>query len=191
MASRIVEAKVLTMAEEENKQKRTDSREILRLESVFGRYVGHIYTLTLRLLADVRAAEQATVEVFVRLSREMARRWSELQILSRLRELAVESSLARLQWRAGEQSQMENVSHAAAQPALPRAEVNSPTPLDRATLDALTARLPDRLRVAFVLRDREGLSDGAIATHLRVSESEVRRLIHSARLELRRLWLGQ
>ena len=191
MASRMDDVKVLTMAEEENQQRRTDSRELLRLESIFGRYVGHIYSLTLRLPADVRAAEQATVEVFVRFSREMARRWSELQILSRLRELAVDAPLTRLERRGSGLSQMADVSAAAARPALPRADVNSAAPLDRSTLDSLTARLPDRLRVAFVLRDREGLSDGAIATHLRVSEAEVRRLIHGARLELRRLWLGQ
>ena len=67
----------------------------------------------------------------------------------------------------------------------------TPAPLDNATLDALAAQLPDQLRVAFVLHDREGLSDGAIAAHLRIEQREVRRLVHVARLELRRLWHEQ
>lgn len=55
--------------------------------------------------------------------------------------------------------------------------------------DALVARLPAPQRIAFVMRERYGLSDRAIATRLRVDIDEVRRLIHEARRELRRLQL--
>jgi len=43
------------------------------------------------------------------------------------------------------------------------------------------------LRVALLLRDRAGLSDRAIATHLRVGVTEVPVIINEARGELRRL----
>jgi len=58
------------------------------------------------------------------------------------------------------------------------------------TGDTLLARLPQRLRVALLLRDRAGLSDQAIATHLRVGVTEVPGTIDEARGELRRLRQG-
>lgn len=68
---------------------------------------------------------------------------------------------------------------------------NSPRedlPTDLAVADAsLLTRLPDRLRMALMLRDKAGLSDYAIAAHLRVGVSEVHGLITEARAELRRL----
>jgi len=71
---------------------------------------------------------------------------------------------------------------------------NSPRedlPPEKGVTDAaLLARLPDRLRVALVLRDRAGLSDQAIAAHLRVGVTEVPGLINEARVELRRLRHG-
>lgn len=57
------------------------------------------------------------------------------------------------------------------------------------TYESLIEQLPDIMRIALVLRDREGLSDFAIANHLRISETDVRRLLHQARMELRRMWL--
>ena len=53
--------------------------------------------------------------------------------------------------------------------------------------DSLLALLPQRLRVALVLRDKAGLSDRAIAAHLRVGVAEVPGLIGEARVALRRL----
>ena len=58
-------------------------------------------------------------------------------------------------------------------------------------LVALTERLPDHLRVVFVLHDLEGLSSQRVAMHLRIDEATVRKLIREARLALRRLWLAQ
>ncbi len=55
--------------------------------------------------------------------------------------------------------------------------------------DALLARLPALQRVAFVMREKNGLSDHAIAAHLHVEGEEARRLVYEARLELRRLQL--
>ena len=55
--------------------------------------------------------------------------------------------------------------------------------------DALLARLPALQRVAFVMCEKNGLSDHAIAAHLHVEIEEARRLVREARLELRRLQL--
>lgn len=44
------------------------------------------------------------------------------------------------------------------------------------------------MRIAFVLRYRVGLSYHVIANHLYLSKAAVRRLLHQAQMELRRLW---
>jgi DNA-directed RNA polymerase specialized sigma24 family protein len=61
------------------------------------------------------------------------------------------------------------------------------TPETSVAGDPLLERLPQRLRVALLLRDRAGLSDQAIATHLRVGVAEVPGIIDEARGELRKL----
>ena len=57
--------------------------------------------------------------------------------------------------------------------------------------DPLLALLPQSLRIALVMRERAGLSDQAIAAHLKVAASEVPRLIEEARKELLRLRSAQ
>ena len=86
--------------------------------------------------------------------------------LSRLRELAIEEALSRLNVRTGK-AQMQPASSESLQSyAVGKKDMK----LDRATLDSLTALLPDHLRVAFVLHDREGLSYGAIAAQSQVRD---------------------
>lgn len=67
---------------------REDSLKTVLLEAAYGLQVGRVYTIRLRLLANVRAAEEATVRVFARFSRELTRRWDESVVVRRLRELA-------------------------------------------------------------------------------------------------------
>ena len=62
--------------------------------------------------------------------------------------------------------------------------------LDLAMLNDLINSLPVTLRVAFMLHDIEGLDERAVATHLRANQTGVRRLVHSARLELLQLWIN-
>lgn len=161
-------------------------RDLARLETAYRRHAAQVYTLCLRLLAGARAAEEATVEVFVRLGRELSGLWDEARTLARLRHLAVDEALARLGVRG-----RKAPPPARAEPRRERMGGGLPQPPDQAALDALAARLPDELRVAFVLHDGEGLDDHEIAAHLRVDEEEVRRLVRAARFELRRLWLAK
>lgn len=66
------------------------------LESIYRRYGQGIYTFCLRLLANEEAAKSATVDAFVRLSKEMTSQSDESRTLLRLRELAINASVARL-----------------------------------------------------------------------------------------------
>ena len=66
------------------------------LESVYRCYGQGIYTFCLRLLANDKAAESATVDVFVRFGKELISRPDESKALLRLRELAIKASLDRV-----------------------------------------------------------------------------------------------
>ena len=69
------------------------------LESIYRRYGQGIYTFCLRLLTNEKAAESATVDAFVQLSKEMTSQFDESRTILRLRELAINASLARLNGR--------------------------------------------------------------------------------------------
>ena len=197
MASLIVDGKVLRMSNAKGLDQA--SRRMVLLEAAYKLFVAQIYTLCFRLLANSSAAEEATATVFVRFSRELPRRWDEARVISRLRELAVGESVERLFGNVAANASKGSAARVGA-PAAPektgahhvtlvrREQARS---LDSSQLKELTAKLPDDLRVAFVLHDMEGLKDLDVAKHLRVEESDVRALIKRARMELRRLWLSQ
>lgn len=199
MASLIEEREILRMSERANNRERAESRRSVLLEVAYKLYAKQVYTLSLRLLASVRAAEEVTVRVFVEFSRELTRGWDESRVLERLRELAIDEALRRM-WERIRERHAGRAAVGASSPvmsieAVPKEGNGSAPvalrPLDSATLDALINSLPDDLRVAFVLRDMEGLSNQAVAKHLRIDEVTVRNLINNARLGLRRLWHSQ
>ena len=169
------------------------------LEVAYKLFVAQIYTLCLDLLANSSAAEDATASVFTRFNRELPRRWDEARVVSRLRELAIGEAVQRLFGdRVADASKGPTANVGA--PSSPEktvarhvtlGQLEPARVLDSSQLKALTATLPDDLRVAFVLRDMEGLKDLDVTKHLRVHESDVRALIKRARMELRRLWLSQ
>lgn len=164
-------------------------RGVARLEAAYRRYAAYVYALCLRLLVDARAAEDATVAVFVRLGRVLTGSLDESRMLERMRQFSIEEAVTRLRLRdhmLADKTPALRVTP----PARARAPA-SPVPpaLDQNLLGALVAQLSDLLRVVFVLSDQEGLSETAIAADLQITEADVRRLVHSARLELRRLWL--
>lgn len=76
-----------------------DNSALSRLESVYRRYGQGIYTFCLRLLANEKAAESATVDAFVRFGKEMTSQSDKSRDVLRLRELAINASLRRLNGR--------------------------------------------------------------------------------------------
>lgn len=150
-------------------------RDLSRLEAAYRLHVGRVYTLCLRLLADAGSAEEATARVFARLGRELPYRPDG----DRIRDLSIREALACLDTPGREMD---------ATGAAPTRAAVAPS---QTSLDAAAARLPAGLRAAFVLHDVEGLSAAAVAGHLRVEESEARRLVREARVELRGLYFGR
>lgn len=180
------EAGLIKMGEKASGRGRAGDRGISRLEAAYRLHARRVYTLCLRLLADARAAEDATASAFVRLGGEVTGQRDDAKTLDRLLELAVRESLSRLGVSfGGVAAETESM------PPRPAGGARPAGPLDTATLYRLTARLPARVRVAFVLREVEGFGGQRVAALMGVGEEDVRRLVRAARAELRRLWLGQ
>ena len=78
-----------------------ESENLPFLKSVYDAYGSLVYTICLRLLANRKAAESTTVEVFARFIREQANESGESRAEARLRELAIRASIARLRRRSG------------------------------------------------------------------------------------------
>lgn len=182
MASLIHKTTFLRMLHGAENQERDGSRRTVLLEVAYKLNASRVYTLCLRLLASVRAAEEATVQVFVRFSRELSKRWDESRVAARLRELAIDEALSRLRSYLSRRNVAVN-----SRPVQPRRSVDATPPLNSETLDDLVAQLTVDQRVAFVLHDREGLDYQAIAKHLQLEVGEVRQLVHESRIELSRL----
>ena len=173
------------------------NRKRVVLEVAYKLFVAQVHGLCFRLLADRRAAEEATVKVFTQFNREVPRRWNETAVSRQLRELSLNEAMQRLGAVAhASRRQAVNVGSSPA----PVTTVDRTTvlvqqqpapPLDGPMLEALVTSLPADLRVAFVLHDMEGLKAGKIAKYLHVNEDKVRTLIKLARLELRRIWQAQ
>lgn len=198
MASLIEEMKVFGMSERANSHDRAANRRSVLLEVAYKLFAKQVYALSLRLLANVRDAEDVTVDVFAKFNRELPRRWDESRVLDRLRELAIAEALRRLRECPSERINTQvadrrwspaNISEKRGADGDGNATVRSP--LVSENLAVLTNKLPDDLRLAFVLHDIEGLSNQAVARHLRSDEADVRKLVRNARLALRRLWLSQ
>lgn len=198
MASLIEDARFLRMSKTITTSAGEDRQRLVLLQAAFRLYGPRVYTICLRLLGNSDRAQDAVVRVFAQFRQELTLRWDEKVIVSRLRELAIGEALDRLAGRTREglrEAAMTGVTQSALEErdrAESRVARGSADPsLNSTTLNNLIAKLSDELRVVFVLHDMEGIEDQDIARHLRVRESDVRRLISRARLELRRHWLSQ
>ena len=154
--------------------------KIIQLETLWQRHARQVYTLALRLLADVNEAEAVTAEVFQRLYQQVPILQSDERRF--LVGLTIDRSLAwlRKQQRLLAPNDSTNpqwflTPSAAQQPAFP----------DAVELEKHLLQLPDYLRVVFVFRDGMGLSYAEIAAYLRTDEAQVRQVVHRARLALR------
>jgi RNA polymerase sigma-70 factor, ECF subfamily len=167
-----------------------DRLNVTQIESVYRRYGERIFSLCLRLLADIREAESATVDVFVQFGRSLTARWDESRKQMYLREIAIDASIGHLRKHGDRDAARESLLPLAIDPTHRTGEPGS-TRIEPQMLEGLIALLPDTERVAYVLHDVEKASEESIAAHLGISEAETRRYVRNARLELLRLWRSQ
>ncbi len=147
------------------------------LENLWQRHARQVYTLALRLVANVNEAEAVTAEVFQRAYQRVSDQPDDERRF--LLALTIDCSLRRLR-----EQQRLLVPDKSAHPTLAiSSAATSPSsyPVD---LETHLLQLPDYWRVVFVLCDVMGLSHEEIAAYLRTGEAYVRRVVHRARLAL-------
>jgi RNA polymerase sigma-70 factor (ECF subfamily) len=152
------------------------------LERLYREHSDRIYGLCLRMSGDrVRATELAQ-DVFVRAWEQLDRLQRGSDVGAWLWRLATNVVLNALR---SEKRRVARVAPMAEPGLLERAELGTPLPVRRLSLDAAIARLPERAREVFVLHDVEGFAGPEIAQMLGVAEGTVRAHLHRARSLLR------
>jgi RNA polymerase sigma-70 factor (ECF subfamily) len=173
VSRRAITARVRTPAEQ--------TRAAL-LEQLYREHADRVYGLCLRMCADnVRATELAQ-DVFVRAWEQLDRLQSGSDAGAWLWRLATNVVLNAMR---SDKRRVARVARVAEPGLLERAELGTPLPVRRLSLDAAIARLPERAREVFVLHDVEGFSSAEVAELLGVAEGTVRAHLHRARSLLR------
>jgi RNA polymerase sigma-70 factor (ECF subfamily) len=173
VSRRSVSAPVRSPAEE--------SRAAL-LERLYREHADRIYGLCLRMSGDrVRAIELAQ-DVFVRAWEQLERLRPDSDAGAWLWRLATNVVLNAMR---SERRRYARVAPVAEPGLLERAQLGTPVPVRRLSLDAAIAGLPARAREVFVLHDVEGFTGPEIAEMLGVAEGTVRAHLHRARTLMR------
>ena len=153
----------------------------------FDQHKDRLYRLALNLLHDPDEAEDAVQEAFISLTRGIADFEGRSQLGTWLYRVTYNAALQRL--RRAQRPQRSVSDDSAAAERLEDPSAGPEERLDaaelRRRLDAAMATLPDSLRMAFFLRDVEGLSTLEAADTLGVTESALKVRLHRARLALR------
>lgn len=171
--------------------KRGDRAEFARMVD---EYSLHIYRLALRMLANPQEAEDVLQETFLKALRALPNFEGRSSLSTWLYRIAVNESLMLIRKRKPEVSlsapdengdedddsedmQIVDWGH------MPESELL--TSEARQNIDQAIEKLPQTLKVVFLLRDVEGLSIEETAAALGISEAAVKTRLLRARLRLR------
>ena len=178
---------------------RAKAGELAAFESLVHRYEKQVYSLALRMLRHEQDAEDVTQQTFLSALGHLDGFRGEAGIATWLMRIATHAALKTLRKHGG----LEMVSLETAtentdnEEAIPHPEYiadwrHSPEQLverneTRRLLDESLARLDEKHRLVFLLRDVEGLSVRDTAAALGLGEANVKVRLLRARLQLREL----
>jgi RNA polymerase sigma-70 factor (ECF subfamily) len=186
-------APVLSLSDEDL-MARAATDDVKAFTELVRRYQTRVIHLVSRLLNDRVVSEDLAQEVFVRvhLHRRNYRTGSKFStwlftIAANLAKNEIRRRKRRKNWTSLDEMQ-EQLQDASMQFADPKA--NKEVDLERAQLSGLVgeaiATLPERYRIALVLRDIDGLAYEEISQILKIPGGTVRSRINRARLMLKR-----
>ena len=156
-------------------------------EALYVRHYRRVYSLCLRMVANVTEAEDLTQEVFVHLFRKLGSFRGESAFTTWLHRLTVNHVLMHFRKRG---VRLEKTTEEGDVPE--QVEVGSEKPqsmpvIDRIALDKAIGQLPPGYRTVFVLHDVEGYEHAEIANMLGCSVGTSKSQLHKARMRLREL----
>ena len=158
-----------------------ESRSAL-LERLYREHADRVYGLCLRMSGDTVRATELAQDVFVRAWEQLDRLRPESDAGAWLWRLATNVVLNAMR---SDRRRLARVAPVAEPGLLERAELGTPLPVRRLSIDAAIARLPDRAREVFVLHDVEGFASHEVSGLLGIAEGTVRAHLHRARTLLR------
>jgi RNA polymerase sigma-70 factor (ECF subfamily) len=152
------------------------------LERLYRDHSDRIYGLCLRMSGDRAQAAELAQDVFVRAWEQLDRLQPASDAGAWLWRLATNVVLNAMR---SDRRRYARVAPVADPGLLERAELGTPLPVRRLSIDAAMARLPERAREVFVLHDVEGFAHAEVAAMLGVAEGTVRAHLHRARTLMR------
>lgn len=133
------------------------------LGELYRRHADAVFATAYRITGSRTEAEDVLQDVFVGLPRALDRYREQGQFGAWLNRLSVRTALMRRRARQRKREEpLESVS--------PRAQTGI-DPVDRMEAEAAVARLPESLRLVFVLKEIEGYSHDEIATLLGITSN--------------------
>jgi len=152
---------------------------------LFDTFADGVYTLAYRIVRDRHYAEDVVQETFIKVIRALGTYRGEGPIAAWIYRIAYREAITVTRRRTEEPlDPTDALAHAARPSGNVEDEVLAGELASR--LDAAIGALSEPVRVAFVLRDIEGLSTAEVAVVLDVSASAVKMRLARAREALRR-----
>lgn len=159
-------------------------------------YSGYIYRLAMKMLQNPQDAEDILQETFIKAYKAFSKFDGRSKISTWLYRIATNEALMFLRKKRPDTISVESPHQDESEDdlnplqivdwcCLPEAELMSDQA--RHYLDESVEQLPKNLKMAFILRDIEGLSTRETAEVLDISETAVKTRLHRARLQLREI----
>jgi RNA polymerase sigma-70 factor (ECF subfamily) len=160
-------------------------------ETLYALHKRRVYSLCLRMLGNVAAAEDLTQDAFLQLYRKIGTFRGDSAFSTWLHRLAVNVVLMHLRKKGLPQISLEEALEPS-QDDGPRKDFGDRDlqlsgSIDRVTLERAVDDLPPGYRLVFVLHDVEGYEHNEIADMLSCSIGNSKSQLHKARMKLRDL----
>lgn len=149
-------------------------------EQLYKTYLGRVYAISLRLLADKAKAEEAVQETFIKVWQQLPRFRGDSQFATWLHRIAVSTAIDI--WR------QDKVARLIDETSVEITEI-AQQEQEQHQLDKLILRLPHQARAVFVLFAVEGYQHQEIANLLSIAEGSSKAQYHRAR-QLLQEWLN-
>jgi RNA polymerase sigma-70 factor (ECF subfamily) len=181
--------------EDELLVRRAKDGEFAAFEALVSKYERPLYTLARRIVRNVEDAEDVVQESFASVVEHLADFREEASFYTWLSRIATNHALKLLRKRKGLSTVPLDESTVAEARDLPRPEFVAPwsrepgeaalDPSMKPLLDRALEELDEKYRLAFILRDLQGLSTAAAAQALGITEGNLKVRLLRARLQLR------
>ncbi len=160
---------------------------IQAFEQLYHRHNRRVYSLCLRMTANVAEAEDLTQEVFIQLYRKIGSFRGDSAFTTWLHRMTVNQVLMHFRKRS---VKVEHTTEEGETPVQTVMGTENPMRMpivDRIALDRAVAQLPPGYRAVFVLHDVEGYDHEEIARMMRIAVGTSKSQLHKARMKLRGL----